>query len=132
MALTDVRVPIFAVGTAHDHIAPWRSTYKIYLLADTEVTYLLASGGHNAGIELPPGRDGRSYQVMTARAGREDYRDPDSWQAQAPQHEGSRWPQWVGWLAARSGATVPPPRLGLPADEPVPLGEAPGSYVLQA
>ena len=65
VALSDIRVPMFAVGTLRDHVAPWRSTYKINLQLDTEVTYLLTGGGHNAGIVSEPGHDGRSFQVLT-------------------------------------------------------------------
>ena len=83
VALTDIRVPIFAVGTAGDHVAPWHSTYKINFQTDTEVTYLLTTGGHNAGIVSEPGHTGRSFQVMTRKAD-DHYRDPDTFLAQVP------------------------------------------------
>jgi polyhydroxyalkanoate synthase subunit PhaC len=54
IALSDISVPVFCVGTTNDHVAPWRSTYKINLQTDAEVTYLLTTGGHNAGIVSEP------------------------------------------------------------------------------
>jgi polyhydroxyalkanoate synthase len=128
VALTDIRIPIFAVGTERDHVAPWRSTYKIHLLTDTEVTYVLATGGHNVGIVSEPGRDGRNFRVMTTA---EDSRhvDAETWLSQAPQKEGSWWPEWVGWLKARSGKAIAAHRAGA-AGYPS-LGAAPGTYVLQ-
>jgi len=128
VALTDIRLPIFAVGTLRDHVAPWRSTYKIHLLTDCEVTYLLTNGGHNAGIVSEPGRDGRSFQVMT-KSHDDQYLDPETFQAIAPRKEGSWWPEWVAWLGARSGAPVAPGMMG--AKGYLPLCEAPGAYVLQ-
>lgn len=83
VALTDIRAPVFAVGTERDHVAPWRSAYKIHLLTDTEITFLLTSGGHNAGIVSEPGHEGRSYRMM-ARAHGDRYLDPDAWLALAP------------------------------------------------
>jgi polyhydroxyalkanoate synthase len=129
VALTDIRVPIFAVGTERDHVAPWRSTYKIHLLTDTDVTYLLTTGGHNAGIVSERGHPGRSYQVTEKKAG-DRYVDPDTWAASAPRKDGSWWPELVAWLDARSGAPVAPPPLGDPNSPE--LGPAPGRYVLQS
>ncbi len=111
VALTDIRAPIFSAGTTHDHVAPWRSVYKIHIMTDTEITFLLASGGHNAGIVSEPGHNNRSYQVLT-KSSVDHYTDPDVWAAAAPRKEGSWWPEWVAWLDARSGRPVPPPTLG--------------------
>jgi polyhydroxyalkanoate synthase subunit PhaC len=130
ITLTDIRAPIFTVGTVHDHVSPWRSTYKINLLADTDVTYLLTTGGHNAGIVSEPGRDGRSFQVMTAKADGH-YVDPETYVAEAPRKEGSWWPEWIAWLNARSGAAVDPPEMGASTAGYAPHGDAPGTYVLQ-
>jgi polyhydroxyalkanoate synthase len=128
VALTDIRTPIFAVGTERDHVAPWRSTYKIDLLTDTEITYLLTTGGHNAGIVSEPGRDGRSYRVWPKRH-TDYYIDPDTWIDRVPRKTGSWWPEWVAWLGERSGAPASPPALGSP--EYPPLRDAPGEYVRQ-
>jgi len=124
IALADIRAPMFTVGTTRDHVSPWRSTYKINFLTDTDVTYLLASGGHNAGIVSEPGHNNRSYQVMTRKT-KDRYTDPETFLAQAPQKEGSWWPEWAAWLGARSGAAVAPPAMGAA------LCDAPGTYVLQ-
>jgi polyhydroxyalkanoate synthase len=131
IALTDIRVPIFAVGTVRDHVAPWRSVYKMNLLADTDVTFLLTSGGHNAGIVSEPGHPRRTYQVATKRES-DRYLDPDSWQASIPVRDGSWWPEWLAWLGRHgSGAMAAPPAMGAPAAGYPPLEDAPGRYVLQ-
>jgi len=129
VALTDIRAPVFCVATLRDHVAPWRSVHKIHLLTDTEVTFLLATGGHNAGIVSEPGRNGRSYQVLTQFA-HDRYSDPDAWAAGAPHNEGSWWPEWVAWLAARSGRAVAPPAMGAAESAYAALCDAPGTYVL--
>ncbi len=128
IALSDIRAPIFAVGTTRDHVAPWLSTYKIHLLVDTDVTYALTSGGHNAGIVSEPGHRGRTFQLMTHNVG-DRYTDPDTFHATAPLRQGSWWLAWVEWLVGRSGDPVAPPAMGFGAG---PLAEAPGAYVLQA
>jgi poly[(R)-3-hydroxyalkanoate] polymerase subunit PhaC len=130
IALTDIRAPIFMVGTVRDHVAPWRSTYKIHLLTDTDVTYLLTSGGHNAGIVSEPGHRYRSFQVMTKKSV-DYYVDPDTYLAEAPRKEGSWWQEWTSWLAKHSGQPVAPPFMGAAPMGYAPLCDAPGTYVLQ-
>ena len=130
VSLSDIRAPIFMVGTVRDHVAPWRSVYKLNLVAETELTFLLTSGGHNAGIVSEPGHPGRSFQLATRPAGA-PYLDPDDWAARAARHEGSWWPAWQAWLVRHSGEREAPPGTGAPARGYPPLDDAPGTYVLQ-
>jgi polyhydroxyalkanoate synthase len=128
VALTDIRAPIFAVGTVRDHVAPWRSVFKIHLLTDTDVTFLLTSGGHNAGIVSEPGHKGRTYQVAT-KPETDHYTDPETWRSQTPTRDGSWWPELAHWLASRSGALTSPPPMG--SRGYAPIMDAPGCYVFQ-
>ncbi len=132
ISITDIRAPIFTVATEQDHVAPWRSVYKINLLADAdEVTFLLTSGGHNAGIVSEPGHRRRSFQVA-CRSDQDRYIDPETWQATVPKQEGSWWPTWEAWLVKHSAAhQVSPPPMGMPKKGLYPICEAPGTYVLQ-
>jgi len=131
IALSDIHTPMFVVGTLRDHVAPWRSTFKIHWLADAEITFCLTGGGHNAGIVSPPSPKAHGYQVMT-KAADGPYVGPDEWLERAPHAEGSWWTEWVHWLGQRSGDPVSPPPIGGPGVEAATLPDAPGSYVLQA
>jgi polyhydroxyalkanoate synthase len=130
VVIADIRVPIFSVAASKDHIVPWQAVYKINLLTDTDVTFLLTMGGHNAGVVSEPGHRHRYYQVGTKIEG-ERYVDPDTWQATTPLREGSWWPEWQRWLAERSSARVPPPAIGAAEAGYAVLADAPGSYVFQ-
>ena len=124
----DIRVPILAVGTVRDHVAPWRSVFKIDMLSDTDITFVLTSGGHNAGIVSEPGHPRRSFRIRSREA-TDLHVDPETWVEETPEQEGSWWSAWAAWLDARSGRPVAPPRMGR-KDHP-PLAEAPGTYVFQ-
>ncbi|HUC50859.1 MAG TPA: alpha/beta fold hydrolase [Xanthobacteraceae bacterium] len=127
VSLGDIHVPIFAVGTERDHVAPWRSTYKINLQTETEITYLLVSGGHNVGIVSEPGHAGQSFRIH--RKGEGEHSDADFFLRQARRREGSWWLEWLAWLDGHSDAkTVSPP---LESGAYPALGDAPGSYVYQ-
>ncbi len=130
ITLADIRAPIFAVGTVADHVAPWRSVFKIHLLTDTDVTFVLTSGGHNAGIVSEPGHPRRHYQVATRKAG-DRHVDPEIWQATASKKEGSWWPAWQAWLVEHSTGLAPAPPMGSAEKGYPALTDAPGAYVMQ-
>jgi len=128
VALSDIRVPIFAVGTETDHVAPWRSAYKVHMQTDTDVTFVLTKGGHNAGVVSEPGHPRRHFRVHTSHHG-DSYLPPDEWVAKADLKDGSWWPEWTTWLANHSGKSVAPPPIGAPGNGQA-LPDAPGSYVM--
>ncbi|WP_417807209.1 PHA/PHB synthase family protein [Thioclava sp.] len=130
VALADIKGPIFAVGTERDHVAPWKSAYKIQRLTDTNVTFALASGGHNGGIVSEPGHPGRHFRIRTTRH-RETYLDAEDWASRTKTREGSWWTAWSDWLGERSGAPIKPPSMGAAKAGLKPLCDAPGEYVFQ-
>jgi len=130
ISLSDIRTPMFVVGALRDHVAPWKSTYKIHFLVDADVTFLLASGGHNAGIVAPPGEGGHSYRVST-KAADAVYTGPDEWLKSLKQVEGSWWKEWTRWLTTQSSEPSEPPRMGINLADRQALPNAPGDYVRQ-
>ena len=124
VSLGDLRVPVFAVGTQKDHVTPWRSAYKVHSLTRSDVTFVLTSGGHNAGIVSEPGHAHRSYQLLHTPLTAESTA-PEIWQRRAPRFTGSWWPAWHEWLRSHGGAHVAAREIS-PVDV---LEPAPGSYV---
>jgi polyhydroxyalkanoate synthase len=122
--MDDLHLPIFLVGTERDHIAPWRSVFKLHLLNDGEITFVLTSGGHNAGIVSEPGHPHRHFRIHTRVAGGHT-RGPDEWERDTVSRDGSWWVEWNKWLGQRSTKQIAPPPMGAS------LGDAPGTYVLE-
>ena len=100
VSLSDIHQPVFMVGTQRDHISPWRSVYKLHHLCGAEITFVLASGGHNAGIISEPGHPHRSFQ-SAIRPAYGPWMEPEQWAKQAKTHEGSWWPAWQGPWSSR-------------------------------
>lgn len=125
VALMDICAPMLVVGTTRDHVSPWKSVYKIHLQTDTHVTFVLAAGGHNAGIVSEPGRARRSYQMASVEDG-QGWIEPEEWVAQTPVVQGSWWEAMSRWIGERSGAPVPAQAIGTQHA----LCDAPGTYVM--
>jgi polyhydroxyalkanoate synthase len=89
------------------------------------MTFLLTSGGHNAGICSEPGHPRRHFR-SSLLPNSENYIDPDRWRQQTPEQAGSWWPCWADWLAQgqtqRAAVAVKSDDIELPA--------APGDYVM--
>ena len=130
--LAAMRWPMFVVGTETDHVAPWRSVYKARKLTrSNDYTFLLTSGGHNAGIVSGPVHPRRRYRMSTWHDPSTNL-DAQTWLAATPSAQGSWWPVWQRWLVEHSrrepvaARAVGDDAAGYPA-----LGDAPGRYVLQ-
>ncbi len=128
VSISSIRPPMFVVSTEKDHVAPWKSVYKIHLQADVPITFVLTSGGHNAGIISEPGHPHRYYRVET-HGDAVPYLDPDSWVETTAVKQGSWWSEWEPWLAAKSAPELvePPPMGGNTYPQ---ICDAPGTYVL--
>ncbi len=127
--LSDLKMPMFVVGTETDHVAPWKSVYKLEnLTRSADYTFLLTSGGHNAGIISGPVHPKRKHRVRT-RTPSDRHLGPDEWLATTAPQPGSWWPTWQKWLAMHSGDHVAAPSIGAAAAGYPVLGEAPGDFV---
>jgi polyhydroxyalkanoate synthase len=125
IALNDLHLPIFLVGTERDQIAPWHSVFKLHLATAGEMTFVLASGGHNAGIVSEPGHQHRHFRMAT-RAAAGPTLGPDEWEAATTPQDGSWWTEWAAWLTSHGTAKqIAPPAIGKS------LCAAPGTYVME-
>jgi polyhydroxyalkanoate synthase subunit PhaC len=127
--LAAVEQPMFVVGTETDHVAPWKSVYKVgKLVRSKDYTFCLTSGGHNAGIISGPQHPKRRHRVLTIKAGAR-LPAPGQYLKKVEPVPGSWWPTFAAWLAAHSTRTkVAPPKMGAAGYKPV--CDAPGEYVL--
>ncbi|MGJ5621112.1 PHA/PHB synthase family protein [Sulfitobacter sp. MF3-043] len=124
VALSDIRTKVYCVGTEADHVSPWVSVYRLLLLTDTDVTFVLTSGGHNGGILSEPGRAGRHFRCGY-KAKNDTHITASDWFDRHQPKDGSWWQHWAKWLTKHSSPVVPPRKVDLEGCDP-----APGHYVL--
>jgi polyhydroxyalkanoate synthase len=129
--LAAIDAPMFVVGTETDHVAPWKSVYKVgKLVRSKEYTFCLTSGGHNAGIISGPQHPKRRHRVLTMKAGAR-LPSAERYLQQVEPAQGSWWPTFAAWLAGHSSPTkVAPPRMGAAQKGLKPIADAPGEYVM--
>jgi len=124
--LATIVQPVYSVSAKDDHIAPWKSSFRVNNHVSGRKRYVLSSSGHILGIVNP----------VVSPAKREFWAGPverhdsaEEWHARAEHHAGSWWEDWMVWLKAKSGRRV---AAGPVATRQYPaLGDAPGSYVLE-
>jgi polyhydroxyalkanoate synthase subunit PhaC len=116
-----VKPDTYVVAAERDHIVPWRSSYRTTGLLGGEVRYVLASGGHIAGVVSPP--DPKSW-VMTSD---ENPPTAEEWREAASREGESWWEDWSRWMADRAGPLGEPPRVGSRRHRV--LADGPGEYV---
>jgi len=127
VTLSDLRLPMFVVGTERDQVAQWHSVFKLHRLNDGELTFVLTSGGHNAGIVSEPGHKDRHFRIRVRNAGGRTL-TPEEWERDTAPREGSWWLAWGQWLGEHSsGPPGGPTPMGAPGFTPI--CDAPGPYV---
>lgn len=99
--LGKIDAPAYLLATREDHIVPWTSAYLGRGLLGGETTFVLGASGHIAGAINPAGKNRRSYWTSGSQAAA-----PEEWLAQADEHKGSWWLNWIEWLKPRAGKQV--------------------------
>ena len=121
--LARIHIPVYVYASRDDHIVPWRSAYRTTALVSGDVSFVLGSSGHIAGVVNPPQPPRRNYWTNDLVTD-----SPDDWFARAASVPGSWWPHWAQWLAGHAGARQAAPRT-TGSDLYAPIEPAPGSYV---
>ncbi|NMO90143.1 alpha/beta hydrolase [Actinomycetospora sp. TBRC 11914] len=126
ISLKAIHADTFIVAAENDHIAPWRTSFTSTELIGGDVTFVLSTAGHIAGVVNPPSPKAKHW-VGTVGATGADAPGPDAWRARSTEVKGSWWESWAEWIGERAGGMRTPPPTG--SDEYPVLGEAPGDYV---
>ncbi len=123
--LTRVTTPAYVQAGREDHIAPAESVWKVTGQFTGPLRFILAGSGHIAGVVNPPSLG--KYQYWTNESGAGSLAE---FIAGATETKGSWWPDWLAWIAARSGERIAADGARQPGEGALPaLCPAPGDYV---
>ncbi|NDV08850.1 alpha/beta fold hydrolase [Rhodococcus sp. IEGM 248] len=124
--LSKVTADSYVIGGVADHISPWQACYRsARLLGSKDNRFVLSSSGHIAALVNPPGNPRASFRI-----GQVDQDTAEDWVQTAEQSTDSWWPDYISWLADRSGPEVDAPHT-LGGAGYAPVAPAPGTYVHQ-
>jgi polyhydroxyalkanoate synthase subunit PhaC len=127
--LRRIAVPVYNLATSEDHIAPAKSVYLGSSCFSGAVRFVLSGSGHIAGIVNPPAKQKYRYWTGDPPGGE----DLEAWLADATEHPGSWWTDWIAWIRAQDSEEVAAGGGGggrAPGGGKLaPIEDAPGSYV---
>jgi polyhydroxyalkanoate synthase len=122
--VTALKLDSYVVAGLSDHIVPWQNAYRSTRLLGGATRFVLSTSGHIQALVNPPGdRSRSSYRIADGHPP-----EADAFLERAATHPGSWWPDYVAWLAARSGEHRAAPRK-LGSRRHRATAKAPGSYV---
>lgn len=121
--LKKVTVPVYNLAAREDHIAPLASVFKLGSFIGGDTRLVVSGSGHIAGVVNPP--EAGKYQYWLND---EEAPTLEKWLAGAKEHPGSWWPDWLSWIAPKSGKKISARHPG--DGELKPLCDAPGTYVM--
>jgi polyhydroxyalkanoate synthase subunit PhaC len=117
-----VKQDAYVIGARDDHIVPWTSAYQTTQLLGGRNRFVLAGGGHIAGIVSPPHPKAKHW------IGRTTPSEPHEWLTRAELRPATWWQDWSRWMSRRAGRKVAAPaRCGGGAYDV--LDDAPGQFV---
>jgi polyhydroxyalkanoate synthase len=124
--LSKITVDSYLIAGIADHISAWQACYRSAALLGGDREFVLSTSGHIASMVNPPGNPKASFYCAPVTTG-----TADEWLKAAPAQQGSWWPHYVQWLAARGGEERDAPQAPGGPGRP-PLEPAPGTYVFDA
>jgi polyhydroxyalkanoate synthase len=123
--LSQIQTPLYIQAGREDHIAPPKSVWKIMDHVPGPKRFVLAGSGHIAGVVNPPSAG--KYQYWVAEG---EPKSLDEFIAEATEHKGSWWPDWLAWLKALAPAEVAATGARVPGEGKLKaIEDAPGRYV---